>query len=801
MLQLSPLPLRLRPARRVVSSAVSRLDSSVELAAGQSAPKTAFLAQKLAWRIYLLIGGLGLLPLPFIADPLIRAAYFCLFGASALIAILAGIWVYRPARMRSWLAFAGAVALIELSPLFWVYYQFTTGVIPFPPFADAASLAGYTLMAVSLLTLFRGRVPGGIHAGTIDAAILTVSCAIVSWIFFIHPQFHDTDLPTLNAAVAIAYPLCDIVLLGAAARLFLVAGERPVALRLLGLGLLGYLGADIFNAVLFLSPVYQLSPFSDIGWAIGFLAFGAFALHPSMRSIERPIRRQTQPLSIGRLVALTMAAFVVYLVLSLQTERSDMVDVAIMVLSTTLLATLVMLRLLLVVRDLRTSLGQRTTLERRLKNQALHDALTGLANRRLFGEQVQSALDAGSPSAILSVDLDDFKTVNDTMGHAAGDELLVIVGERISSVRRANDVPARLGGDEFGLLLVDYQSQAAVLAIAERLIKTIRAPIALLDGMVSISASIGVAFVGTPELRAADLLRNADIAMYLAKSEGKGRAKVFAEAMHAEVLAQARSLEDLTRGVAANEIVTYYQPIVDLASGDIVGAEALSRWQHPTEGLLLPGRFIALAESSGLILPIGKATVTQACLDAASWPLNPQGQPLKVHVNLSVMQMRDPELVPTVAATLAASGLEPGRLVLEITESHLMDPDVATPILVALKALGVGIAIDDFGTGYSSLSYLRRLPIDAIKVDRSFVIVLGPVRPERSLAKGIIDLAHILDLEVVAEGIEEESQRADLVGLGCTLGQGFLFSRAVAQTDFLKLLGAGSLAKERVRAA
>jgi diguanylate cyclase (GGDEF)-like protein len=732
------------------------------------------------------------LPFLVVADPLVRAIYFCLFGASALIAILAGMRIYRPARIRSWCLFAGGVALIELSPLLWVYYQLTTGAIPFPALDDAAALAGYALMSVGLLTLFRGRVPGGVHAGTIDAAILTVICAIISWIFFIHPQIHDTDLPALNTAVSMAYPLCDIALLGVAARLFLVAGERPVALRLLGLGLVGYLGADILNTILSFSATYSISPLSEAGWAAGFLAFGAFAIHPSMREIEQPIARQAQPLSINRLVVLTLVAFAAYTTLSLHTESNDLVDVVIMVLTNTLLAGLVMSRLLLLVRDLRASLGQSTTLERRLANQALHDALTGLANRRLFGEQIETALGLGSPIAVLFVDLDDFKTINDTLGHAAGDELLMRVADRIGGILRASDTPARLGGDEFGLLLVDYQSQADVINVADRVMAAIRMPISLSSGAVLITASIGVALEDAADLSTSELLRNADIAMYLAKAEGKGRAKMFQESMHAEVLAQVRALEDLTRAVEGGEIVTYYQPIVDLASGHIIGAEALSRWQHPLEGLLLPGRFIALAESSGLILPIGKATISQACSDAAAWPVSAFGAPLKIHVNLSVMQMRDADLVATVANALAASSLTPGRLVLEITESHLLDPELAIPILNDLKALRVEIAIDDFGTGYSSLSYLRRLPIDAIKVDRSFVMVLGSIAPARSLAKGIIDLAHILDLEVVAEGIEEESQRADLLGLGCTMGQGFLFARAVPVDDFRALLAAGA---------
>jgi diguanylate cyclase (GGDEF)-like protein len=425
--------------------------------------------------------------------------------------------------------------------------------------------------------------------------------------------------------------------------------------------------------------------------------------------------------------------------------------------------------------------SERKSLEEQMAHQAFHDPLTGLANRVLFKDRVEQALLRGNryrrSLAVLFLDLDDFKTVNDSLGHAAGDTLLVEVANRLQSALRTSDTAARLGGDEFAILIEDTAGVADALRLADRIFEELAPPISIQGKDVLISTSIGVAFSDASREDADELLRNADVAMYTAKSKGKRCVELFEPSMYTAVLRRLALKADLQRAIDQNELTLHYQPIIEMASERLAGVEALVRWNHEQRGMIPPSEFIPLAEETGLILPLGRAVLQRACSQARLW-LDTLGVPVRVSVNLSTRQLQDPELVNDVAEALASSGLEPNLLVLEITETLLMqETDVIMARLHELKRLGVRIAIDDFGTGYSSLSYLRRFPVDILKIDKTFVDGLNGEGEGEALVRAIIELARALNLQTVAEGIEEVSQLSALQLLGCDYGQGYFYAR------------------------
>jgi diguanylate cyclase (GGDEF)-like protein len=419
-------------------------------------------------------------------------------------------------------------------------------------------------------------------------------------------------------------------------------------------------------------------------------------------------------------------------------------------------------------------------LEDQLVHQALHDPLTGLANRALFGDRLEHALTRpmrpGATVAVLLIDLDDFKDLNDTLGHDAGDDLLTIIAARLQGHTRPGDTIARLGGDEFGLLLEDTNAAQAV-RMAEVLLQALAWPVALRGRDLVPTASIGIAIAAGED--AETLLRNADTAMYAAKRQGKGRSTLFEPAMHTTVLKRVDLAADLSRAVQESQLHLCYQPEVHLRSGRIVGLEALLRWHHPTRGAVSPGEFIPIAEDSGLIVPIGRWVLQEACHQAKSWQQQwPTTPPLAIAVNLSARQLQHPAILDEVRAALAAADLDPHSLVLEITETAVMEQlHAAVAILTRLRKLGVRLALDDFGTGYSSLSYLQRLPVDILKIDRSFIGGVTGSAEQSALARAIVNLGHTLGLQTVAEGIETAEQLATLRELGCQLGQGYHLAR------------------------
>jgi diguanylate cyclase (GGDEF)-like protein/PAS domain S-box-containing protein len=431
---------------------------------------------------------------------------------------------------------------------------------------------------------------------------------------------------------------------------------------------------------------------------------------------------------------------------------------------------------------------EREVAEARLRHQSRHDVLTGLANRAMVLEHLSELLlrmECGpqptrATMAVLFLDLDRFKLVNDSLGHAAGDEVLRIVSRRLASAVRSNDLVGRLAGDEFVVLVDQLTDPDELDRLVERLFSSLAEPLSVNGRRLTVTASIGIAMLEPDERTdAEDLLRDADVAMYTAKQSGRSRAVRFDAQLRSRALHSLELEEDLRRAISAKEIGVAYQPLVELATGRVSATEALARWKHPTRGPMSPGLFIPMAEETGLIGRLGSSVLHDACARTAGWRAT--GAPdLRVSVNLSGQQLADPNLVPSVVSTLARFALPAHAVSLEITESVLMtDPDAAARTLTALADVGVGLSVDDFGTGYSSLSYLRQFPVDTIKIDRS----------DLAIVDSVIGLAHRLNLRTVAEGAETEAQVEVLRELGCAQIQGFYFSRpldAEAVPDFVR---------------
>jgi diguanylate cyclase (GGDEF)-like protein/PAS domain S-box-containing protein len=434
----------------------------------------------------------------------------------------------------------------------------------------------------------------------------------------------------------------------------------------------------------------------------------------------------------------------------------------------------------------------RKALEDELRHQAFHDSLTGLANRALFVDRLDHAISLARRSrrrlAVLFVDLDDFKTINDSLGHVEGDAILVAVAERLRGALRSSDTIARMGGDEFAVLVEDPPATSAPTEVAGRLLAVLQAPFVHGGKELFVHASVGVATLTSPHHTADELLRNADVSMYMAKSKGKNRIEVFEPSMHAAALARLALKGDLERALERDEFFVLYQPVMNLSTMELVGVEALLRWRHPQRGVVGPMDFIPVAEETGLIIQLGRWVLEQACRQSRAWDLAP-GRTLTMSVNVSGREVGEPGFVDGVAQVLASTGLDPARLILEFTEGVLMrDTDATMATMRALKGLGIRLAIDDFGTGYSSLSYVRQFPIDVLKIDRSFVASMADGPDESALMQSILNLSETLHLETVAEGIEHPGQLAELQTLGADLGQGFLFAEPLAPSEISALL-------------
>lgn len=740
---------------------------------------------------FVVIGGYLLLQ-----DTLSRDLVYNFWSTFAAVLVIAGVIIHRPVHRAPWLLFGIGLGLMAVGDWTWTALQQLTQTDPFPSVADAFYLMGELFLAVGVLGILRSRMPGSDRAGMLDALILATGFGVVCWVWFMGPVAGATT-SGVELGISLAYPVIDVLLLGILGRLAMTPGPRVMSDRLLMVGMASFLVGDLGFAWLEQQQMYTDGGAVDVAFLIAFQLFAAAALHPSMKTYTLSPDTVSVGLSTRRMLILAGATLLSPAVLLAQASMGTQADVPVIAIGTLLLFSLVLARLFLAVSELRRTLGERQKLEAELKRQALHDPLTGLANRVLFADRLEHALSRRRELvAVLYLDLDDFKTVNDTLGHEAGDELLARTADRIRNTVRSHDTAARLGGDEFAVLLEDSPDLRIAASIAERLLTTLAQPVEIQGRLVVIRASIGISLGVSGTTDAATMMREADIAMYLAKGQGKGRYAVFEPTMHLNVVRGFELRADLEHAAARGQFRLDYQPIVSLATGRPAGLEALLRWDHPDRGTLPPLDFVPLAEATGLIMPIGRWVIDEACRTLAR--LAPAiGIPdLRMNVNLSPLQLSDPLLVPTVQKAIAEHGIAPDSLVLELTETAVPDPDGAGRILGALHDLGVKLAIDDFGSGYSSLGHLGRMPVDIVKLDRTFISSLSSEDRSEALAAGVIALGHSLGLQVVAEGIERQEQLDILRALSCELGQGNHLSPPMREADLVHAMVEGGSAAE-----
>lgn len=760
----------------------------------------------------------------FVASLLTVSGYFLLpsidaqnvtytaIGAASVIAILVGVRINRPTDRTAWYLLAGGAAASTVADFVEnvVYGIVLHRPVPFPSLADAIYLASYPLTFLGLVRLCRSRDEAGSRENLVDAGVIALAALALSWHFVMSGDLHASGVHALGRAVLVAYPLMDVGLVFILLRALVFGSGRLTVHRLIGLSLAGTLVADFAYDYIVQNSGYSTGNPIDAGWLLNYLILGVAALHPSTADVAPA--RPFDPVAARRLPALALAGFVPPAIILVGRWAGAAVDVPVMAGISLLLFGLLALRMGWLFSSIRehtiraqadaAALGEalhtRERLEFDLRHQAFHDPLTGLANRALLFERVEEAMRGGAGRRLVALclcDLDGFKTVNDSLGHHAGDELLQVVAGRLSAIVRGGDLVARLGGDEFAVLLDGLASAERAYEVAERIVTSMREPIGIAGRQLNLSVSVGLAFgegrrPGVELAKTTEqLLGEADVAMYEAKGKGKCRWETFEASMQSRSVERLELANAFRGSLERGEFRLAYQPQFSLGDGRLEGFEALVRWAHPTRGLVTPDKFIPLAEETGFIIPLGRWVLERACEQASSWAGTAAG--LTMAVNLSGRQLQDPMLADDVRTALALSGLDASRLVLEVTETSLLaDSEETVAVLAALKAVGVQLALDDFGTGYSSLSYLRRLPLDVLKIDKSFVDPLGADgSQEEALVSTIIDFARIVGLRTVAEGVENVAQHEQLARLGCASCQGFLLSPPLDPEAAASLVG------------
>jgi diguanylate cyclase (GGDEF)-like protein len=726
------------------------------------------------WWCWLVVGSLAtgayfLLPHESLATPLA----YNVIGLVSAVLILVGVRLHRPRRPRMWYLFAAGQLTWVAGDVTYEYYEYILHQSPYPSVADVFYLSAYPILIVGLLVLLRGQARRDV-AGLVDAAIVATGLGLVFWVFVVQPIAADSTTGVLQRTISVAYPAADALLLAMLARLFLSSGRLTASSRLLAVAGVLLLVADVSFAVLTLYSGYD-GGIVDAAWLMSYVAWAAAALHPSMRSagLEPADRRQFRT-GRGRTALLAGSSLLAPALLAVPSIGANGQDRAVIAGGASVLFLLVLLRMSGLVAQVKAQTGQ-------LEELAMHDALTGLANRRRFEHDLGVALGAGRPQVGL-LDLDGFKEVNDRLGHAVGDQLLTVLAGRIVGALRTDALVARMGGDEFAFLVPDATA-AEGDAIVERLAATMRDAIHAGGHELLIGASIGIADgEGTDDPM--ELLRRADVAMYAAKAGGPKRRRYHA-ALDEQSTERAAVGAELRTALDAGQFRLVYQPIVELPHGGVVAVEALVRWEHPVRGVVPPAEFIPVAEENGLIVELGAWILRTACAQAAEWraDLGPAA-PRKVSVNVSARQLAEPGFAKLVAATLAECALPAEALAVEVTETAVFEGGRSLDTLHQLHALGVRIALDDFGTGHSSLGLLQTVPVDILKVDKSFVDNITMAGRHAVIAEALIRVSNGLGLQAVAEGVETADQAAELYRLGYRLAQGYHFGRPVAQPDF-----------------
>ncbi len=736
----------------------------------------------------------------------------CLAPAAASLACLAASRRAGRANcsgdQRGWEFLAMSALSWSLGQVVWTFYDVSKIAAPFPSLADVGYLLAVPLALTGVLFMSDRSSTETRLVAVVDGLIIAAGLLSISWPLVLGPSWEAGGDSPLTFALSLAYPIGTLVVGSGVLMAIMRSGRRrgTVPLVTIAAGLLVLASADSIFVWTTLQGTEQEVSIADLGWTGGYLIIFVAALsYPVTLKATARVLAEREAASFRRaILPLTIAGAALLLRLGLAVAGTS--ETGFLTAVTAVTVALVFARHLMTMREnqelthtLEEKIEELTAREQQLTHQAFHDPLTGLANRRLFGDRVAHALArsrrTGERTGVLFVDLDDFKVVNDSLGHASGDRLLVAVGARLSGCVRPGDTVARLGGDEFGVLLEELEDLEQPETVAERILAALDVPFPVDGRQVFTRASIGMAVAHTGTQTEGDhLLADADAALYAAKAAGKATFRRFEREMRVSAIERLELSQDLRRAIEDEQFLCDYQPIVDLITGRIVALEALVRWDHPDRGVLAPTTFITVAEETGVISQVGLLVLHMATRQAARW--REAGQvpaDLDLHVNLSGRQLEEVDLVAEVRRALSTTGFPANLLVLEITESVAVDMAARhLERLVGLQALGVRLAIDDFGTGYSSLSYLRTLPVDVLKIDRAFAQP-GDTTTDQVLLEAIVKLGHSLGIAVVAEGIESEDQAATLRRMGCRRAQGFLFSRPVGHGAIPALLAAGPL--------
>jgi diguanylate cyclase (GGDEF)-like protein len=705
-------------------------------------------------------------------------------GLATVGALVLGIERNRPSVAWPWWAIVGAIVLFLVGGAMRVELH-TLGeltskrsLIP-----DLFSLPGYALGAAGLLGFARVRHAGRQqHFGVVlDGTIAALAILAVAWVYVIDPVLFRHHAPMTVRLVLTSYPAMSIFLVVVTVRIaFSPHQERVLSYWFLLCAMIAMFVGDTLYMFVDSDILAVPGRMLDLPYGFAFVATAVMALHPSMRALTEPDVQRPQAASPGRIV-LVAIALLVPAIITLQHPFSTMRDRIVLFFVIVSLTAAAVMRIVQALH-----VAERS--EARLAYQATHDSLTGLPNRRMMHQHLTRALQRAavddSHVALLFLDLDRFKLVNDTLGHTHGDELLVAVAQRLQMHVRPTDLVTRIGGDEFMIVLGELVSLSQALELANRLRFCLRSPFEVNGMEFYVSASIGLAFAAgdDPGADAEILVRDADTAMYQAKDAGRDAVAVFDESMRTRVSERVELENDLRHAVDLRQLHLVYQPIVRIPHGPIEGVEALVRWAHPTLGVIPPARFIPLAEESGLIVDIGNWVLEEAVHQLAAWRgVASSMDDLYVSVNLSAAQLHDDRLVELIRDALWRNGLDGSALCLELTESVVMqDPTVAAAVFSDLRNLNVRLSIDDFGTEYSSLAYLKRFPVTSLKIDKSFVDSIGDAdSSDATLIAAVVAMAHALGVTTIAEGVETTSQSERLVELGCDAVQGYLFSRPV----------------------
>jgi diguanylate cyclase (GGDEF)-like protein len=713
------------------------------------------------WLWYLLSGTAVAVAYILLPQNQITNWIFPLVNSTGGIAAFIGLRRNRPRNRSAWAMLATALSLSAVGDIIFAGYDLFHAEAPFPSVADILYIAAHLLAAAAVVRLSR-------HAGRdsfLEAGVLTVPLALQYWIHIISPSLHDQGENALAVLVAVVTPVGTLIVLVGALRAGLSMEMRKMPARLLVAGMVAWFVPDAYYAASSLAGTYVAGGWLDLGWMLMPLLLGAAALHPQMAQLNVPLHVSTNILSVRRylVVIAGVLVFDAYAAVSAH-GAARLAGVAVL-----LSATLAAVRIRRPLRDM----GRRAT----------QDGLTGLPNRTELLRRLTFALaelpsDGSSKVALLFCDLDRFKDINDSLGHAAGDRMLVTIAERIvATVRGDQDIVFRLGGDEF-VILMPGAADEDTDAVAERLVTTFTEPI-VLDG-VEVFPSVSVGVRTTDDYRADpdELLRDADTAMYQAKNGGRGRAERFDDRYAAAASARLRLDTELRHALANGELICHYHPEIDLVTGRLYALEALVRWEHPERGLLSPDEFVPHAETHGVIGQLFDQVLDLALTAQDGW-LAEFGWRPTVAVNVSPRQLNDTRLVPAVLDALTAHDAPPSALILEVTETALVDEAVMTGTLAELRRHGVAVAVDDFGTGYSSVSRLADRHWDALKIDRSFVSDFTDDPAREGVVHAMIALAHALGLRAIAEGVEDEATLTKLRDLGCDAAQGYLYTRPI----------------------